>query len=162
MAGAALAYECGPITYHVGNSAGGSGTTGLVRGGDLVVPDTSTGAAGDVMTCGTANALNVLGVTMTDGANEALAQGGTTIGEPFTLLLSPLQPYVAVASEGVFRLKASSAVALGQLCVADNVGGVKAYTGGGTSTFDMIVAKLVDPAGACASGAIGLFMLLLS
>lgn len=122
----------GPETYQV---------SGAVTGGQLVVPD------GQQITVAAAGATDVLGVAVQDAD---LASNQNTSGTNVTAAIDRQE--VAVAYRGVYRLTfdgAGSGAAFGALLVAGASGTVDAYTAG-TSTYDAIVGKCVEPAGATA------------
>lgn len=127
-------FEQGPISYQVSES---------VTGGQLVEPDTSN--AGMVHPAA-AGSVTVLGVALSDAEpNNDDAESTTSYGAHFTDASWP-RPEVAVAYRGVFRLTAGSDLDFGELVVAKASGAVTAYTAG-TSTFDAVVGRCVEPAG---------------
>lgn len=123
-------FEAGPLTFNVGPNT--------IIGGRLVMPD--TGNAGTIIHT-TLNATDVLGVALMDAAPLS----GQTV-DGFAVTSAITRPDVAVANEGVYRLWASGAIGFGKRVVADANGYVKQYTAG-TSTFDQIIGKCVEPGG---------------
>jgi hypothetical protein len=126
-------FEKGPLTFNVGPNS--------VIGGRLVMPD--TGNPGTIIHT-TLNTTKCLGVALMD----AMPLSGQTV-DGFAVTSAIVRPDVAVATEGVYRLWASAAINFGDRVVADASGYIKAYTAG-TSTFDQIVGKCVEPGGIAA------------
>lgn len=140
-------FEHGPITYTV---------SAAVDGGQLVAPDTTTGNEGKVKPAG-ASSTSVLGVAITPAQpNTDGATGTTTYGAPVVDASWPDND-VAVAYRGVFKLTAAANCSFGDLLVAAADGQVTPYTSG-TTTYDAVVGRCVDPAG-IASGARGKVLL---
>lgn len=164
MSGAQLVNQqgLGALTYVCSaNAVPSSGQLGYLAGGQLVKPDPAfDGTILPTTVAGAGLNNNVLGVAMTDAVSASVTQTATFPDVPFNINLAQLLPYVAVAWEGTFRLMTSSAFNLGDFAVADIYGQVKKYTAG-TSTYDQIVAQCTDPAGSVASGAFGIFTLML-
>jgi len=104
MAGAIKRYDFGPVTFEV-NAA--------VVGGTLVEPDGTTGKV-KTATAGTAVCL---GIAETDAIPTATDQNISATN----ILLSPIGPYVAVASEGFYDIEyAAACVAGAKVKVAAN------------------------------------------
>lgn len=128
--------EAGPLTFDVGLNT--------VVGGQLVMVDGTTGTI-KATTSGTTKCLGValddampLAGQATDGTVGVQGGGGVTA--------AIIRHNVAVANQGVYRLTYSVAAAFGDWLVADTAGKVKPYTAG-TTTFDLIVGRCVEPAG---------------
>lgn len=127
--------EAGPLTFDVG--------TNTVVGGQLVMSMT-----GGFIAPTTSATTKCLGVALDDAkplAGQAVdgtvgVQGGGGVTSAI------VRSTTAVASEGVYRLTYSVAAAFGDLLVADTAGKVKPYTAG-TTTFDQIVGRCVEPLG---------------
>jgi len=145
MANAVPAYESGPITYQVNQA---------VVGGQIVQLDT-----GGMVKPAVANSVIALGVATKDAIPTGTNQNPTVVGVPQSINLSPISAYTAVAMTGVWRLTngGGGALALGDLVVCAASGAVQKYTAG-TSTFDQIIGKCVDPAG-IAAGQVGLILI---
>lgn len=123
-------FRDGPITYNVG--------TNTVIGGRLVMPDGTTGTIKHA----TAGTTLCLGVAKMDARPEA---GQATEGYAVTSAL--IRPDVAVArAPHVYDLTFTANCGWGVhvVCAAD--GKVTPYTPG-TSTFDQIVGKCIEPKG---------------
>jgi hypothetical protein len=114
-----------------------------IAGGKLVIPDGAN--AGYIKQNATASAINVIGVAQGD-AGPRTNQAGQN---PANMAQAPED--VAVLYNVDLPMLYSSACAFMEALVADNAGGVKAFTSG-TSTYDMIVGVCTEPAGVAASG----------
>jgi hypothetical protein len=143
--------KIGPDTYVV---------SALIDGGVLVEPD---GAAPGKVKAATAGTTKCLGVTQYSAAPSGAIQGNTSYGE-VVIDMSTLQEEVAVAWQGTFSLKATGAVAFGDLVVCAAVGtvataaAVTTPTPADVTTSRAIVGRCVEPLG-IASGARGLIRL---
>lgn len=128
--------EAGPLTFNVG--------TNTVVGGQLVMVDGST----TFIKPTTANTTKCLGVALDDAKPLAgqVVDGVIGVQGGGGVTANIVRPDVAVAYCGVYRLTYSVAANFGDPLVADAAGKVKPYTPG-TTTFDQIVARCVEPAG---------------
>lgn len=148
MAGIRPVFEKGPLSFSTTTAANG----GNVKGGQLVMPDGTTGrvrpTTGAVNTC--------LGVALGDAAASDFANAETTDtwGNPVVNMHFPPNE-VAVAYQGVFRLKATTAIAFGELVVSAANGEVNPR---GAGTMDLVIGRCVEPAGISA-GAKGKILL---
>jgi hypothetical protein len=142
MAGALPKFKHGPVSYQVASA---------VSGGQLVMPNSTT--AGDVkVKAATAAATTVLGVAATDAAplTEPALPTGTDDNNPL-LESSALMPNTAVYNHVVINVTYTGAANFGELLVAGASGQVTAYTAG-TSTYDTVVGRCVQPGGVAAAG----------
>lgn len=144
MAGAVPVYQEGPVTYEV---------NAVVVGGQLVIPDGTTGKVKP----STLTAATVLGVATKDAVPVGTDQNSTVPNSLTAYNVSPISQYVAVASDGVWMLKASAALAFGVTVKAAANGQVAAWVSG-TDAADTIVGRVVEPGG-ISSGATGQVLL---
>lgn len=136
----------GPETYFVRSA---------VDGGQLVQAHLATKQVEPA----TADSALVMGVALYPAAPADTTGGaGTTFGGNPTFDRSGLQGEVAVAFTGVVKLKATAAIAWGDLVKAGAAGSVVPI---GASAATLIVAQCTDPDGV-ASGAWGFFRLRLT
>jgi hypothetical protein len=150
MPGVKPTFDRGPLTFSATTIANG----GNIKGGSLVEPD---GTTGRIKTAG-ANSVKVLGVALGDAAGSDYAASDTTDAwGNVTAAMGHLVPNeTAVAYQGVFKLKASAAIAFGELVIAAANGEI-APNGAGTDAL-RIVGRCVEPGG-IASGARGKILL---
>lgn len=146
MSGVNPRYTGGPRSYQV-NAA--------VKGGQVVVPD---GTTGKVKPCATAAATNVLGVALID-AQPVVDQSSSTTSYGMPVVDASLpQDYVTVAEGGTtVPVTYSGTVAFGGKVQADATGGVMAWANTGNGSE--IIGICAEPAG-MAAGAVGLVRLL--
>lgn len=143
MAGVRPVFEHGPLSF--------SANVNII-GGQLVEPDAATGrikpAAADSAKC--------LGVAVGDAAGVAFTNTDTTDawGNNITNFHYPPNE-VAVAYQGVWRLKASGAIAFGDLVACAANGEVKTL---GAGAFGTVIGRCVEPGG-IAGGAFGKILL---
>lgn len=141
----------GPDTYVV---------SALIDGGVLVEPDGANPGKVKVATAGTTKCL---GVTLYSAAPAGSIQGTTSYGE-VVIDMSTLQEEVAVAWQGTYKLKATGAIAFGDLVVVaangtvSTAAAVTTPTPGDVTTTRAIVGRCVEPLG-IAGGALGLIRL---
>lgn len=145
MSGILTRYKGGPRSYQV-NAA--------VKGGQVVVPDGSTGK---VKPCNAAAATNVLGVALVDALPAASQDGNTTsYGMPVVDVSVP-QDTTSVAYGGMtVPVTYSGTVAFGQKVQADATGGVQAWVNTGNGSE--IIGVCEEPGGMVA-GQVGLVRL---
>lgn len=143
MSKAQLVFERGPLSF----SATTLANSGLIKGGQLVEPDGTTGrirvAQVDSATC--------LGVAMGDASpsDHANADTADAWGNNITNFHFPPNE-VAVAYQGVFRLTATNAtIAFGSLVACGATGLVKAL---GAGVFGTCIGRCVEPGGIAANG----------
>lgn len=130
-------FEHGPITYPVSASTSGGQLVEAVSGGTV-----APAAAGSVVVLGVA----VKNAEPSDaGATSTTAYGADVVDASWP------RDEVAVAYRGVFRVTYAAAAAFGDLLVAAANGQVTPYTAG-TTTFDAIVGRCVEPGGVAAAG----------
>ena len=148
MAGIRPVFEHGPITYRATTAANG----GLIKGGQLVEPD---GTTGRVKVAGAASAA-VLGVATGDASASDFTNADTTDswGNPVVNAQHPPNE-VAVAYQGVWKLEATGAIAFGALVVSAANGTVATVA---ANTFDKVIGRCVEPGG-IANGAKGKILL---
>jgi hypothetical protein len=134
----------GPASYQV---------SALVTGGSLVVADGS--GASTVSTAG-ANAINVVGIAVTD-ASPIVSQAGTTTGYGSPLLdISVLRDYVSVVSGGVdTHVTYAAAATFGVLLKAAASGQVTPWVSGTDTNPATIVGRCTQPGGVLAGATVG-------
>lgn len=160
MPGSLPVQKIGPISYQV---------SGLVVGGQLVVPTGTTGTAAPaapsaqtIMANTTANcgsdpsgSTAILGVAASD-ANVLTQPGlpGNITGYPpgydQAIDLSVLGDYIAVYLEGVFNVFYEATVNFGQKLIAGAAGGVK--PAGSAPDMRTVIGICVQPGGVVVSG----------
>lgn len=146
MSGVLPKFKAGPRTYQV-NAA--------VKGGQVVIPDGSTGK---IKVCNSAAAANVLGVALTDAQPQSDQSGNTTSYGMPVIDASVPQDYVAVAYSGMtVKVTYSGTVAFGQKVQADATGGVQAWVNTGNGSE--IIGICEEPLGMTA-GQVGLVRLI--
>lgn len=128
-----------------------------LKGGQLVMPG-SAGTATMVIVA-TADAINCVGVAVTDAEPASAASSGTdAFGFPYISTAVPGE-VVGLGQEGIFYLKAAGTIAYGGLVKVGALGTVVAFVDG-TDANGRRVGKCVDPAG-ITSGNYGLIKLTL-
>ena len=145
MAGIRPVFEKGPITFSANV---------LIKGGQLVEPDASTGRIKPA----TADSVVVLGVATGDASATGYANADTTDAWDNPVVNAHYPPNeVAVAYQGVWKLKNGSGatIAFGALVACNGSGEVKAL---GAGAFGTCIGRCVDPAG-IAAGAKGKILL---
>jgi hypothetical protein len=148
MAKAQLVFEKGPLTF----SATTTANSGLIKGGQLVEADGTTGR----IRVAQANSVRCLGVAMGDASPSDYSNADTadSWGNNITNFHFPPNE-VAVAYQGVFRLTVPSAVTTidnGDLVKCAALGLVVRHSQGGAATFDQIIGRCVEPGGIAAGG----------
>ena len=114
--------------------------SGPITGGQLVYAAPLSSV--DTLYVAGANALNVLGVAITDG-NTAANESATDA--------VPADQTVTVGTHGEYYVTYAAAATVGQLLVAAAAGAVTPYTAG-TSTLDEIVGRCTASTAASAVG----------
>lgn len=132
----------------------------LIDGGVLVEPD---GANPGKVKAATAGTTKCLGVTQYPAAPSGSIQGNTSYGE-IVIDMSTLQEETAVAWQGTYPLKATGAIAFGDLvvCAANGTvataAAVTTPTPADVTSTRAIVGKCVEPLG-ITGGSVGLIRL---
>lgn len=154
MAGIRPVFEKGPLTFAATTVANG----GNIKGGQLVEPDGTTGRIKPA----TADTLKCLGVATGDVAGSDFGNADTTDAWGNTVVNAQHPPNeVAVAYQGVWRLKASGAIAFGDLVACAAAGDVKTFAeaaAASVSNTGTVIGRCVEPGG-IASGARGKILL---
>lgn len=137
MPGIKAVFDKGPLTFSATTVANG----GNILGGTLVEPDGTTGriktAAADTTKC--------LGVALGDAAASDFSNADTTDTWGNTVVNATTPPNeVAVAYQGVFKLKATGAIAFGDLVAVAASGTVKTI---GAGAFGTVIGRCVEPGG---------------
>lgn len=151
MAGIRVVFEKGPLTFLATTVANG----GNIPAGVFVEPD-GTGTGATRIKPATAGSVKVLGVAIGDasGSNFSVSNATDAWGRP--TVDHGLQPpnEVAVAYQGVWRLKVVGRVEFGDP-VKVGAGGLPTAHGAGTAaTLGQVVGRCVEPGG-IADGAVG-------
>jgi hypothetical protein len=143
MSKAQLVFEKGPLTF----SATVTANAGLIRGGQLVEPDGTTGR----IRVAQLDSTSCLGVAMGDASPSDFANADTADSWGNTVTNFHYPPNeVAVAYQGVFRLTATNAtIAFGALVSCGAAGTVKTI---GAGAFGLVVGRCVEPGGIAALG----------
>lgn len=148
MAGIRPVFEKGPLTFSATTVANG----GNIKGGQLVEPDGTTGRIKPA----TAASTKCLGVATGDVAASDYSNADTTDPWANTVVNAQHPPNeVAVAYQGVWRLKASGAIAFGDLVICAAAGDVATV---GAAAFGAVIGRCVEPGG-IANGARGKILL---
>lgn len=130
MPGIKAVFDRGPLTYSATTVANG----GNIKGGQLVEPDGTTGRIKPA----TADTTSCLGVATGDttGSDYAIADSTDTWGNVIANMNALVPNEVAVAYQGVWRLKVASggAVSFGALVACAANGEVKALGAGAANT----------------------------
>lgn len=146
MSGALPRRQDGPISYPV---------AALVKGGQLVVPDSGDNTKVNVAGAG---AFNVLGVAGTDAAPIPDQSSGTDSlagGAPL-VDISVLPDYVPVYNEGEFVLTYAADCSFGQLLKSAASGAITPWVHGTDTDVSIIVGRCTQPGGVTvASNALG-------
>jgi hypothetical protein len=160
MSGTLPVYEKGPITLSVALS-------NVILGGNVVMSDpTNTGSNYVVAAKGPSSnkgAVTVIGVALNDAVGPSVSQGSTDPLGNAILALTQYPNQVTVALIGVFNLVYAGTCAFGGLVRTvdgatagqTTAGQVYPYTAGST-TYDEIIGKCIQPGGVTAVGATGL------
>lgn len=155
MPGVRPVYEKGPLTFMATVTANG----GLIKGGQLVEPD---GTTGKIKVAGNGSAA-VLGVATGDASPSNYVNADSTDSWGNPVVQGGLYPpnEVAVAYQGVWRLKVAAATAtvpFGARVKAAANGEIQLHSQTAAATYDQIVGKCVEPGG-IAAGAEGKILL---
>lgn len=154
MPGLLPTFDKGPLTFAATTVANG----GNIKGGMLVEPDGTTGRIKPA----TANSAKCLGVAMGDASASDYANADTTDTWGNTMVNAQYPPNeVAVAYQGVFKLKVAAATAtvnFGDVVKCAANGEIQVGSQGGAATFDVVVGRCVEPLGIVA-GARGKILL---
>lgn len=154
MTGILPVYEKGPITFTVGGS-------NVVMGGQVVMVDTvNTGSVVAAKGTGASHgSLTVIGVALDDAIGPSASQNAT---DPLGNAITSIHQYPNVTTVlivGVVRLVYQAACTFGTLVrtvdSAGTAGQVAAYTGGST-TYDEIIGRCIEPLGVSGAGQTGL------
>lgn len=147
MPGIRPVFEKGPLTFSATTTANG----GLIKGGQLVEPDGTTGR----IKVAVAATTKCIGVALGDVAPSDHSNADGTDAWGNSVVNMHLHPNeVAVAYQGVFRLPnrhATTAIDFGDLVIvsgtAGNAGGVEKRV---AQALDQVVGRCVEPGGIAA------------
>lgn len=142
-------FDRGPLTYLATTIANG----GNIKGGQLVMPDGTTGKIKPT----TGADVDCLGVAMGNASASDYSNADTTDTWGQTVVNAQYPPNeVAVGYQGVWKLTATNAtIAFGALVVAAANGQVAAYTNaaaGAVSLAHRVIGRCVEPGGIAANG----------